>query len=120
MPEEEKIEESFEGKSGKENKFVISNEYPFTIMAHEAFGFTEDDLFTLESSDGSYSEKVTYSSAEKNEGYCILWFSMPPKGKKYNLKFKVADKNEEGKFIENHILEEEVLTFRDDETFRQY
>ncbi len=115
MDDEEKIEENFQGKTGEENNFEISNEYPYTILAADEYGFSEEDTFKLESTDGTYFEEIEYKFAEKNEGYSVLWFPMPPKGKKYNLYTILKSKDEDSEPVRYFIFEEEILTFRDAE-----
>ncbi len=109
-------QDSFKGTTGKKNEFKVSNEYPYVMFAPLEYEFNPDDTFILSSSDNSYTEKVKYSDAEKNEGLLVLWFPMPPKGKKYSLKIKFQQVSKDDKTKEYLVFEDEILTLRDEET----
>jgi hypothetical protein len=109
-------QDSFKGTTGKKNEFKVSNEYPYILFAPVEYEFKAEDTFILSSSDNSYTEKVNYSDVEKNEGVLILWFPMPPKGKKYSLKIKFYQTSGDDRVKEYLVFEDEVLTLRDEET----
>jgi hypothetical protein len=109
-------QDSFKGTTGKKNEFKVSNEYPYIMFAPVEYEFNSEDTFILSSSDNSYTEKVKYSDVEKNEGVLILWFPMPPKGKKYSLKINFYQISGDDPVKEYLVFEDEVLTLRDEET----
>ena len=109
-------QDSFKGTTGKKNEFKVSNEYPYIMFAPVDYEFNSEDIFILSSSDNSYSEKIKFSDAERNEGILVLWFPMPPKGKKYSLKIKFHQTSENNTTKEQVVFEDEILTLRDEET----
>lgn len=111
--------DNFKGTSGKKNTFKVSNEYPYLMFSPLEYEFNPEDTFILSSSDNSYTEKVKYSDAEKSEGFLVLWFPMPPKGKKYNLKIKFQQASGDSTTKEYPVFEDEILTLRDQETTSQ-
>lgn len=108
-------QDSFKGTTGKKNEFKVSNEYPYIMFAPVEYEFKPEDTFILSSSDNSYSEKIIYSDVENNEGVLVLWFPMPPKGKKYSMKIKFHQTSEDNPIKEYLVFEDEILTLRDEE-----
>lgn len=109
-------QDSFKGTTGKKNEFKVSNEYPYIMFEPVEYEFNSEDTFILSSSDNSYTEKIKFSDAERNEGILVLWFPMPPKGKKYSLKIKFHQTSENNTTKEQVVFEDEILTLRDEET----
>jgi hypothetical protein len=107
-----------QGKTGEKQHVVLGKGYPYVILSPEDSGFEPEDTFTLESNDGSYSKTVKFSHAEIYEGYCVVWFRLPPKSPLYSLKVTLAPRqlpNGEVLEMEYYLFEDEVLTYRNEE-----
>lgn len=107
--------DNFKGKTGEKNDFTVFNDYPYVILSPPDFEYDPKDVFILSSTDNSYSKEVDYSQIQKDDGLLIVWFPMPPKGKKYSLKIKFHKPTEENPLKEYILFEDEILTLRDDE-----
>ncbi len=117
----EGTEEMFEGRTGETKRISVAHEYPFVLLTGD-FQYSNDDLFTLEADDGSYSESMKYTEAEILPGSATLWFPMPPESPKYSLKVTMnvpSDSNSKssGKSntIDVYLFEDETLTLRNNE-----
>lgn len=66
--------------------------YPYILLTPEACGFQDDDRFILESTDGSYSETLTFADAENQTYMAVLHFPDPPRGARYSLHVEQAER----------------------------
>ena len=110
-------EEVSQCKTGKQHQFEVKG-YPYIIYSHQESAFEPDDSFTLESNDGTYSNKLKFSDAEMHPSHCILWFRMPPKSPLYSLRVSLNPRTlPDGQVvnIEYCIFQDELLTYRTEE-----
>ncbi len=107
-------DEPFSGKSGSKKRFVISDGYPYVLFGGSGSGIEPDDVFTLESSDGSYSRSVPFKEADQYDGYSVLWFPLPPESLRYSLKVATVRILPDGSTIklEYSIFQDAILTLR--------